>query len=101
MKRIILALALFAGSMMAYAQSEVKNDTIAVINSQIKKVVQDETTNTKGKKVVKYYILYNGALVPTSKSVVETYNLCLKHNAECALAMVINKRTNKKRIILN
>lgn len=101
MKRIILALTLFAGSMMAYAQSEVKNDTIAVINSQIKKVVQDETTNTKGKKVVKYYILYNGALVPTSKSVVETYNLCLKHNAECALAMVINKRTNKKRIILN
>ena len=54
MKRIILALALFVGSMTAYAQSEVKNDTIAVVNSQIKKVVQDETVNAKGKKVVKY-----------------------------------------------
>lgn len=52
MKRIILALALFVGSMTAYAQSEVKNDTIAVVNSQIKKVVQDETVNAKGKKVV-------------------------------------------------
>lgn len=101
MKRIILALTLFAGSMMGYAQSEVKNDTIAVANSQIKKLIQDETTNTKGKKVVKYYILYIGALVPTSKSVVEAYNLCLKHNVECALVMVINKKTNKKRIMLN
>ena len=32
MKRIILALALFAGGMMAYAQSEVKNDTIAAVS---------------------------------------------------------------------
>lgn len=100
MKRIILAFVLLVGGTMAYAQ-EAKNDTVAVVNSQIKQIVQDETTNSKGKKVVKYYVLYNGVLVPTSKHVVETYNLCLKYKAEFALAMVINKRTNKKRIILN
>lgn len=101
MKRIILALALFIGSMSAYAQSETKNDTIAVVNAKIQRMIQDETTNPKGKKVVKYYVLYGNELVHTSKSVFEAYNLCKKYNAECALAMVINKKTNKKRIILN
>lgn len=101
MKRIILAIALLAGGISAYAQSEVKNDTVTVVNTKIQRIIQDETTSTKGKKVVKYYVLYDGKLVQTSKSVVEAYNLCKKYNAECALAMVINRKTNKKRIILD
>ncbi len=101
MKRIILALALLAGSMTANAESEVKNDTVAIANTKIQRMVQDETTNSKGKKVVKYYVLYGNELVKTSKSVVEAYNLCKKYNAKCALAMVINRKTNKKRIILD
>lgn len=101
MKQIILALALFVGSVSAHAESEVKNDTVAVVNSKIERMIQDETTNTKGKKVVKYYVMYSGKLIPTSKSVVNAYNLCRKYKAECALVMVINKKTNRKRIILN
>lgn len=101
MKRIILALALLGGSLSVCAQSEAKNDTIAVVNAKIQRMIQDETTSSKGKKVVKYYVLYDGKLVPTSKSVVEAYNLCAKYKAECALAMVISKKTHRKRIILN
>lgn len=101
MKRIILALALLVGSMSAYAGSGVENDTVAIANTKIQRMVQDETTNSKGKKVVKYYVLYGNELVQTSKSVVEAYNLCKKYNAKCALAMVINRKTNKKRIILD
>lgn len=101
MKRIILALALLAGGISAYAESGVKNDTVAIENTKIQRMVQDETTNSKGKKVVKYYVLYGNELVKTSKSVVEAYNLCKKYNAKCALAMVINRKTNKKRIILD
>lgn len=101
MKRIILALALFGGSLSVCAQSEAKNDTVAVVNSKIERMIQDETTNAKGKKVVKYYFMYNGTLVPTSKSVVDAYNLCRKYKAECALVIVVNKKTNRKRIILN
>lgn len=101
MKRIILALALLIGSISAHAESEVKNDTVAVVNTKIQRMVQDETINSKGKKVVKHYVLYGNELVQTSKSVVEAYNLCKKYNAKCALIMVINRKTNKKRIILD
>lgn len=101
MKRIILALALLVGGISAHAESDVKNDTVAVVNAKIQKVIQNETTNSKGKKVVKYYVLYDGKLVQTSKYVVEAYNLCLEYDAECALAMVINRKTGKRRIILN
>ncbi len=101
MKRIILALALFAGSTSIYAQTEVKNDTIAVNNASIQKVVLDETTSSNGKKVTKYYFMYENRLIPASKSVAEMYNLCRKHGAECALVMVVNRKSHRKHIILD
>ena len=101
MRQIMLALALLVGSLSAYAESEAKNDTVTVVNSKIQKIVCDTIVNSKGKEVVKYYVIYGCNLVPTSKSVYEAYNVCKKYNAECALVMVINKKTNKKRIILN
>ena len=101
MKKIIITLVLAVAAISAYAADEVKNDTIPVNNSEIVKIVEDESVNSKGNKVTKFYILYGGELIPTSKHVVETYKLCQKYEAKCALAMVINKKTNRKRIILN
>lgn len=101
MKRILFAVALMVGGASIYAQTDAKNDTLVVVNEKIKSVIQDETINSNGKKVVKYYILYAGELVQTSKNVAEKYRLCQKHGAKCALAIVKNKKTNRKRIILN
>lgn len=101
MKRYILSCALMLAALGVCAQSEVKNDTITVNNTEINKIVTDETTNSKGKKVTKYYFLYNGELIQASRYVVESYNLCQKHGAKCHLTMVVNKKTNRKRIILH
>lgn len=76
-----------------------KADTLAINYHLIQKAIVDETINTKGAKVKKYYFLYNGELISTSKNVIEKYNLCRKYNAR--LAMVMVKRGNNKRIILN
>lgn len=101
MKKIILSLALVMGSLLCSAKSDVANDTIRVENSRLLKVVTDETTNSKGAKVTKYYFLYDGFLVPTTKKVAEAYNLCAKHGAKCSLSMVINRKSGKRRIITN
>lgn len=101
MKKLILALALVAGALTASAKDAVKSDTIAVDNTKIEKIIEDKTTNAKGQAVVKYYMLYNNELVPTSKNVVEMYKLCKEYGADLALAMVINTKTNRKRIIRN
>lgn len=101
MKKIILALALMAGALTASAKSKAVNDTISVNNSKIERVVESKATNSKGKEVVKYYFVYDHQLISTSKSVVEVYCLAKQCGANCALAMVINRKTKHKRIIRN
>lgn len=101
MRKFILALALVAGALTTSAKSDAKNDTITVDNAKIERVIEDTTTNSKGKTVVKYYFLYDHQLISTSKPVVEVYNLAKQYGAECALAMVINRETKRKRIIRN
>lgn len=79
--------------------AETKADTLKVDNAQITKVIEAETTTSKGTKTIKYYFIYKGELVNTSKTVVTKYKLAKQFGANCALAIIINK-TNK-RIILN
>lgn len=98
MKKLILALAIIAGAWTANAADK---DTVAIDFTKVQKLIEDETTNKKGKKVMKYYLMYNGELVPTSKNVVERYRLCKKHGAKCRLAMVVNRENKHKRVILN
>lgn len=101
MKKIILTMFLAIAAMSACAANEVKNDTIPVNNSKIVKIVEDESVNSKGNKVTKFYFLYDGELISASRHVVESHNLCKKHGVKCALVVVVNKKTNRKRIILN
>lgn len=101
MKKIIITLCLAVIAMSACAAEEIKNDTIVVDNTEISKIVEDESVNSKGRKVTKYYFIYDGELIPASRHVVETYNLCKKHEVKCRLAVVVNKKNNRKRIILN
>ena len=98
MKKFVIAALLLAGSMSAFA--EVKNDTLSGDNTKVRELIADETTNSKGKPVTKYYFLYDDELISTSKSVAEKYNLCKRHGAKCLLSIVVNRKSNRKRIIL-
>ncbi len=75
------------------------NDTIKVDNNSITKVIEAPTTNSKGKPTTKYYFIYKGELINTSKNVVNKYKLAKQYNANCALVLVVSK--SNKRIILN
>lgn len=76
-----------------------KNDTIRVDNNSISKVIEAPTTTSNGKATTKYYFIYKGELINTSKNVVTKYKLAKQYNANCALVLVVSK--NNKRIILN
>lgn len=103
MKKAIIALALFGWALTASAKggAVVVNDTLPIKMESVSKVVIDETTNSKGKRVTRHYMICNGELLPTTKKVVEMYSLCKKHNAKCALAIVKSGKSNRKRVILN
>lgn len=101
MKKLLLALAMLVGGMTAWAGTEAKNDTIVVDNAKIERVVEDQTTNAKGKAVVKYYFLYDHQLISTSKPVAEVYKLAKQYGAVCSLAIVVNRDTKRKHIIRN
>ncbi len=93
--------ALTLTALCAQAKEPAQNDTIPMKNSEAIKIVEDESVNSKGQKVTKFYMLYEGELIKTSRNVVEAYNLCKKHGAKCHLAIVINKKNNHKRVIRN
>lgn len=69
-----------------------KSDTLAVNNNLITKVIKHKTTTTKGKPIIKYYFVYNGNLVSTSKNVVDKYELAKAYGVRIALIIIKNKR---------
>ena len=72
--------------------SAAKNDTIAVNNNLITKVIKHNTTTSKGKPVTKYYFVYNGNLVSTTKTVVDKYEIAKAYGVRIALIIIKNKR---------
>lgn len=72
--------------------SAAKNDTLAVNNNLITKVIKHNTTTSKGKPITKYYFVYNGNLVSTTKTVVDKYELAKAYGVRIALIIIKNKR---------
>lgn len=88
---ILLGILLYVG---ANAETKIKTDTVFANPTLIQKWITEPTKNEKtGKVVNKYYVIYDGRLITTSKSVVDKVILCQKYNVSCALAIV---RKNKK-----
>lgn len=100
MKRLILALALIAGAASAYAETEERNDTVAVDHSKIERVVTKEDTAADGSKLARHYFLYDGELVPTTRNVVIRYKLAREYGARYALSLVVYGGGRRKQIIL-
>lgn len=99
MKKIILALALIAGAFSAHAETAERNDTIKVEHSKIEKLIEKPYNTSKGKESVKYYFIYEGELIPASKSVAEEYKLAKQYGAKCELSLVVYSKNKRKRII--
>ena len=100
-KRHLMAAALVLSAICATSKEPAQNDTIPLKDFSAVKFVEDESVNSKGQKVTKYYVIHEGELIKTSRQVVERVNLCKKHGAKCHLAVVVNKKNNKKRVIAN
>ena len=79
-------------------------DTIGIDQSEISKWIEEPTTNSKGNKVIKYYCLYKGFLLSTTKTTFEKVKLCNQYGARVALICIGKKVKGKfvpKRITLD
>ena len=99
MKHLFTSLMLLAAMS---ATAKVNTDTIGIDQSNIKQIITNTTTNSKGKKVTKRYAVVNGYLCTISKTVVDKITLCKRYNCRLALGVVRNKKTHvPMRVILD
>lgn len=102
MKKITL---LLVGMVIALSmRGATPNDTIVINQNDVSKWIEAPSVNTKGEKTVKYYCIYKGLLLTTSKYVKEKAELCAKYGAKCSL-ICIGKKVHgvfvPKRIAMN
>ena len=99
MKHLFTSLMLMAAMS---ATAKVNTDTIGIDQSNIKQIITNTTTNSKGKQVTKRYAVVNGYLCTISKTVVDKITLCKRYNCRLALGLVRNKKTHvPMRVILD
>lgn len=99
MKHLLTSLMLLAAMS---ATAKVDTDTVGIDQSQIKQIVTNTTTNSKGKQVTKRYAIVNGYLCTISKTVIDKMTLCKRYNCKLALGLVRNKKTHvPMRVILD
>ena len=99
MKHLFTSLMLLAAMS---ATAKVNTDTIGIDQSNIKQIITNTTTNSKGKQVIKRYAVVNGYLCTISKTVVDKITLCKRYNCRLALGVVRNKKTHvPMRVILD
>ena len=99
MKHLLTSLMLLAAMS---ATAKVDTDTIGIDQSQIKQIITNTTTNSKGKQVTKRYAVVNGYLCTISKTVIDKITLCKRYNCKLALGVIRNKKTHvPMRVILD
>lgn len=99
MKHLLTSLMLLAAMS---ATAKVDTDTVGIDQSQIKQIITNTTTNSKGKQITKRYAVVNGYLCTISKTVIDKITLCKRYNCKLALGVVRNKKTHvPMRVILD
>lgn len=63
------------------------------------KVVADESTNSNGKKTIKYYVIADNNLIPTTKSTADRIRVCKKFGVTPNLLAIVTKKKEIKKII--
>ena len=91
---------LFMLSFTLTAAAATQRDTVGIVDNIKQTIIDEQMVN--GKRVIRYYVVYNGLLVPSNRGTIRAITLCRKYNAKCALAAVVNKKTKRiLRIILD
>lgn len=99
MGKLLVTLLLFACSAI-HAKTE--NDTVLVDQPQMVQFIEHPTKNSKGADVVKYYAMYRGELLTTTKTTKEKVDVCRKYKAHYTLICIgkrVNGRFQPKRIV--
>jgi outer membrane lipoprotein-sorting protein len=89
MRKIFLIIALFVSA------NVFANDTIKVNLNDIKEIIRETETNVKGKATTKYYVIYKGKLIKTTKTSIKDIELAIKHKADCDIYLIINNKGKK------
>lgn len=97
-QRTLFSIVFALVSLLSFGQA--KADTIAIDQTSVTRWIADSTKTAKGKPTVKYYCIYKGQLVSTTKTTLQNVALCEKYKAKCALILITSK-TGKKRIVCN
>lgn len=94
---------LFVLFMLAFtlsAAAATQRDTVGIQDNITKTIVDEQLVN--GKRITRYYVISGGVLIPSNRETVRAIELCHKYHAKCALAAVVNTKTNRVlRIILD
>lgn len=91
---------LFMLSFTLTAAAATQRDTVGITDNIKQTIIDEQMVN--GKRVIRYYVVYNGLLVPSNRETIRAITLCRKYNAKCALAAVVNTKTKRiLRIILD
>lgn len=91
---------LFMLSFTLTAAAATQRDTVGIVDNIKQTIIDEQMVN--GKRVIRYYVVYNGLLVPSNRETIRAITLCRKYNAKCALAAVVNTKTKRiLRIILD
>lgn len=88
MRKIFLIIALFVSA------NVFANDTIKVNLNDIKEIIR-ETEKSAKSKTTKYYVIYKGKLIKTTKTSIKDIELAIKHKADCDIYMIINNKGKK------
>lgn len=91
MRLLLLAVCLTFNVM---AHSKVQNDTIGIDQREITRWIEDPYVKPDGKKSIRYYAIWKGFLLTTSKTTVERAKLCSKYGAKCALIVIGQKQSD-------
>lgn len=89
MRKILLIAMLFVSANIF------ANDTIKVNLNDIKEIIRETETSAKGKTTTKYYVIYKGKLIKTTKTSIKNIELAIKHKADCDVYLIINNKGKK------
>jgi len=95
MKKIIIAIAIIMASISCYAQV----DTTLIKGSSIT-METESYVNKKGQTKTDYWCLWNGETYQSDKTTYRRYNAYKRYGANPQYALLTNKKSKAKRIII-
>lgn len=95
MKKIIIAIIFIMATSICYAQI----DTTLITNSKIT-METESYVNKKGQTKTDYWCLWNGEVYQSDKTTYRRYNAYKRYKANPQFALLTNKKSKAKRIII-